>query len=169
MCYDANMAMLNHGFLTLVKMEFFNWGRDLMRLVRSSLSEKDTDYDPKNCFDKAETTIMANALIKSWFHKLCMQHSGVTNKEEIEGVYLTFVSRIIHARFGVRIRRWKENNVKRNAQASLQNTKICCSYTFSNNSGCDNTSSDKTCMHQSVRMEKDDGLHAEEWVEKSRS
>ena len=59
------MAMLNHGFLTLVKMEFFNWGRDLMRLVRSSLSEKDTDYDPKNCFDKAETAIMADALIKS--------------------------------------------------------------------------------------------------------
>ena len=40
MCYDTNMTMLNHGFLTLVKMEFFNWGRDLMRLVRSLSSEK---------------------------------------------------------------------------------------------------------------------------------
>ena len=59
------MAMLNHGFLTLVKMEFFNWGSDLMRLVRSSLSEKDIDNDPKNCFDKAETAIMANGLMKS--------------------------------------------------------------------------------------------------------
>ena len=52
MCYDydTNMAMLNHGFLTLVKMEFFNWGRDLIHLMRSSLSEKDIDNDPKNYF-----------------------------------------------------------------------------------------------------------------------
>ena len=40
MCYDANMTMLNHGFLKLVKMEFFNWVMDLMCLVRSSLFEK---------------------------------------------------------------------------------------------------------------------------------
>ena len=91
MCYDTNMAMLNHCFLTLVKMEFFNWGRDLMCLVRSSLSGKDIDYDPKNCFDKVETAIMANTLIKSGFHELCMQHSGVTDEDEIDDVYLTFV------------------------------------------------------------------------------
>ena len=70
MCYDKNMAMVNHGFLILVKMDFSNWGRDLMRLVRSSLFEKDIDYDPKNCFDKVETAVMANTLIKSRFHKL---------------------------------------------------------------------------------------------------
>ncbi|KAL7532996.1 hypothetical protein ACHAXR_004981 [Thalassiosira sp. AJA248-18] len=93
--YDPNMAMLNHGGLTLC--------------------------DPKNCFDKAENAIMKNQTIKLQFMELCRQHSGVVSaEEEMAKVYAVFVPKTIHARFGVDLRRWKENKVKKNGQVDFR-------------------------------------------------
>ena len=119
-CYDMNMAMVNLGGLTLVSKSFFNWGRDLMELIRSSLTEKTIDLDPKNCFDKAETDIMANKKLKAEFIQLCDQVCEAAGVAHIEEVYKILVPKTCHARFSVVLKRWKENNVKRHGQLALR-------------------------------------------------
>jgi len=119
-CYDTNMAMYNHGGLTLIRMEYFEWAKKLMDAIRTSFTEHHINLDPHNCFGVSEKTIMSNKSIRSDFILLCTRHSSIKNIPLINKTYDIFVPKAIHARYGVVFKRWKTAFCAKHGEVALR-------------------------------------------------
>ena len=63
---------------------------------------------------------MSDKLLKSYFFALFKRVSGIENKHVAEEIYSTIVPKTINTRFGVELRRWKDDNVKRRGQVAFR-------------------------------------------------
>ena len=109
-CYDSNMSLLNNGGLTLVSKEFFDWGRKVMQLVRSSFTPEDIRKNLRNCFKNGKRKVMDNHSIRSEFVLKCMSKFS---RDSIDKVFAVIIRKVVHARFAVVFRQWKEVNCKK--------------------------------------------------------
>ncbi len=117
--YDPNMSLLNCGGLTLINKHFFPWAKKVMGAIRRAYDDDKMDRDPRHSFEKGKQLVMSDNILKSCFESLCQRHSPAYVKFS-EKVYLIFLSKAIHARFAVVLRRWKEKNIKKHGQVAFR-------------------------------------------------
>ncbi|KAL7537398.1 hypothetical protein ACHAXR_010209 [Thalassiosira sp. AJA248-18] len=117
--YDSNMSLLNSGGLTLVHAHFFEWGKQLLRKIRQAYDEDTINRDPRNSFKLSKESIMNDPQLRSTFMLLCKKYS-IGSTETCNEIYDVFLSKTIHARFGVVFRHWKEGNVKKNGNVAFR-------------------------------------------------
>lgn len=118
--YDLNMEMLNHGGLTLVSREFFEWGRDLMKIVRENYSEESINMDPVNSFKAGKHNVLGNDGVKRDFMACCEKLCPGAHPTVVTIIFDNIVTKTIHAKFGYTFRRWKEKNVKKHENLALR-------------------------------------------------
>ena len=118
--YDTNMAMLNHGGLTLVKKEFFPWAKRLMTTVRAAFTKDSIDRNPHDCFDRSEKSVMSDKSLRSDFILLCKKYSEVESLDSFNKAYDVMVPKVCHARFGSVFRQWKAERVIKHENISLR-------------------------------------------------
>ena len=115
--YDRNMSLLNTGGLTLVGPTFFHWGIKVLQLTRVSLTEETLHKDPKHGFAKGKTLIVENRSFVQHFKALCKKNTNTSDQTKIDcaasAVYLSIVNKVVHSRFSVPFRLFKEKNIRR--------------------------------------------------------
>ena len=120
--YDTNMSMINCGGLTLVRSTFFDWGKDAMEVIRNAFTQDHMKRNLRNSFRDGKCTVMQDARIRSEFILLCRRSSSKPFEEEaIKEVYNVILRKMIHARFAVVLRQWKEDNCQKH-DMSLRST-----------------------------------------------
>jgi hypothetical protein len=119
--YDTNMSMLNHGGLTLVSREFFEWGKITMKIIRSKFTVEVIQQDPRNCFKNAKDSVLKNASIRTLFVSSCNKLNQLSfSTKAIDKVYKIIVPKVIHARFAVEFRQWKELYCKKHESVAFR-------------------------------------------------
>ena len=123
--YDPNMAMLNTGGLTLVRKEFFQWGRNLVAKVRSSLTEELLTQDPINGFAKEKETIVKSKILLNHFTAICRRCSDKSDpkklKEAAAVVYKGIAEKVVHSRFGSEFKKFKFKKIQAKDGIALRN------------------------------------------------
>mmetsp|Transcript_1627 Transcript_1627/g.3578 ORF Transcript_1627/g.3578 Transcript_1627/m.3578 type:complete len:236 (+) Transcript_1627:420-1127(+) len=118
--YDTNMAMLNHGGLTLITKPFFSWAKRLMKTVRDAFTKDSIDRNPHDCFARSEKSVMSDKTLRTDFILLCKKHSEVESLDSINKAYEIIVPKVCHARFGSVFRQWKAENVIKHENVALR-------------------------------------------------
>ncbi|EJK77419.1 hypothetical protein THAOC_00754, partial [Thalassiosira oceanica] len=85
--YDTNMAMLNHGGLTLITKPFFSWAKRLVKTVRDAFTKDSIDRNPHDCFARSEKSVMSDKTLRTDFILLCKKHSEVESLDSINKAY----------------------------------------------------------------------------------
>eukprot|EP00986_Skeletonema_menzelii_P020755 scaffold32210_cov114-Skeletonema_menzelii.AAC.1 len=106
--YDTNMSMLNHGGLTLVSKEFFEWGKLTMQSIRDAFTMDHIKSAPRSCFNDRKKYVLQNKSIRSSFFISCQSSPLSFSAKTISTVYDIIVPKMIHARFAVVFRQWKQ-------------------------------------------------------------
>ena len=73
------------------------------------------DADPKGGFGKAKKAVLEDVTLSNYFKALCKRYSALTGDKLIAATtkaYAILLPKVIHSRFAVIFRRWKEVNVK---------------------------------------------------------
>ena len=82
------------------------------------------DNDPKKAFRIAKKAVMENPTLTNYFAALCSQHSGLEGtklKRALKLVYKMVLPNVIHSRFAVVFRLWKEMHVQSKDKHALRN------------------------------------------------
>ncbi len=108
--YDTNLSMVNCGGLTLVSKYFFGWGKDAMKVIRNSFTQHDMKQNLRTCFKKGKQRVMDDNSIHSDFVSLCQSSPMSFGRDAIDEVYGIILRKMIHSRFAVVFRRWKEEH-----------------------------------------------------------
>ena len=111
--YDTNMSMVNCGGLTLVSSYFFEWGKDAMEVIRNTFTQDRMRQNLRSCFKDGKHLVMQNSSIHSKFVSLCQSPSMKFQQDAIEEVYQIILRKMIHSRFAVVFRRWKEEHCQK--------------------------------------------------------
>ena len=120
-CYDPNMAIFNHGGLTLVRKEYFEWAKNLMTAVRNNYTEDSINQDPRGSFQAGKDAIFGKEKLQDDFVLLCLKHSETkVDKTVLSTVYKEFVSKAIHSRFGTVFSEWKEKYVSKHGEVAFR-------------------------------------------------
>ena len=94
-----------------------------MDVLRSELCRNVMDNNSKHGFGIEKKAVLENESLLNYFKALCIQHSGLegTNLEmTVFTVYNMVLPKIIHSRFAVIFRRWKEIYVKSKDKLALR-------------------------------------------------
>ena len=81
------------------------------------------DNDPKKAFKIAKKAVMENPSLTNYFAALCLKNSGLkgTKKERASKlVYKMVLTKVIHSRFAVVFRQWKEMHVQSRDKNALR-------------------------------------------------
>merc|ERR1711862_213228 len=120
-CYDPNMAIFNHGGLTLVRKEYFEWAKNLMTAVRNNYTEESISRDPLGSFQAGKDAILGNKKLHDVFVLLCLKHCKTkVDNTVLSTVYNEFVSKAIHARFGTVFGDWKQKFVSKHGEVAFR-------------------------------------------------
>ena len=106
--YDTNMSMLNHGGLTLVSKQFFEWGKLTMKTIRDAFTLDHIQRAPRNCFNDGKRRVLQNKSIHSHFLFACKSIPSFLSHAAMNKVYHIILPKMIHARFAVVFRDWKQ-------------------------------------------------------------
>ena len=112
--YSTHMNLLNKRGLTRVSENFFPFGMQLMTAVRESFTMEHMDNNPKHAFKIAKKAVLENKTLSNYFRALCLQHSVLKGKKlevAVSAVYKMVLPKVIHSRFAVVFRRWKDIHV----------------------------------------------------------
>ncbi|KAL7531495.1 hypothetical protein ACHAWF_003789 [Thalassiosira exigua] len=90
-----------------------------MSAVRATFTFDAIDRDPQHSFKKANILVLKDRSLISHFHQI-IEKNAISDLKLCETVFTVVVQKVIHARFAVVFRRWKEINVKKNDQLSLR-------------------------------------------------
>jgi hypothetical protein len=128
--YGTNTSMVNCGGLTLVSKYFFGWGKDAMKVIRDSFTPRDMKQNLRDCFKNGKLSVMRNTFIRSKFESLCQSSPMSFGEDAIDEVYNIILPKMIHSRFAVVFRRWKEEHCQKHdvslrskLKASVDNNK----------------------------------------------
>ena len=123
--YDPNMAMLNTGGLTLVRKEYFQWGRNLLAKIRWSLTQELLAQDPIAGFAREKETLIKNQVLLNHFKAICRRWSDKSHPKKIEDaarvIHKGTVEKVVHARFGVEFKRFKFEKIHAKDGIALRN------------------------------------------------
>ena len=108
--YDTNIAMVNCGGLTLVSKYFFDWGKEAMKVVRNSFTHDLMTQNLRNCFREGKRLVMDNKHLCHKFVNLCQSSPMSVQRGAIDEVYRIILQKIVHSRFAVVFRQWKEEH-----------------------------------------------------------
>ena len=109
--YDGHLSLLNRGGLTLVSSPFFEFGKKILNKVRNAFDAEALERHPKTAFKNGKKQVMNNAHLQTEFMQLCKERSLST--ENAASVYPVFLRKVVHARFAVVFRAWKEEHVRK--------------------------------------------------------
>jgi len=121
--YDTNMSMVNCGGLTLVSSYFFEWGKDAMEVIRNAFTQERMKQNLRSCFKDGKHLVMHNSSIHSKFESLCQSPSMNFQQDAIEEVYQIILRKMIHSRFAVVFRQWKEQHCQKHDMSLRSNLK----------------------------------------------
>ncbi len=121
--YDTNMSMVNCGGLTLVSSYFFEWGKDAMEVIRNAFTQERMKQNLRSCFKDGKHLVMHNSSIHSKFVSLCQSPSMNFRQDAIEEVYQIILRKMVHSRFAVVFRRWKEQYCQKHDMSLRSNLK----------------------------------------------
>ena len=123
--YDPNMAMLNTGGLTLVRKEYFQWGRNLVAKIRGSLNQELLEQDPIAGFAREKEILIKNKPLLNHFKAICRRCSDKSDLKKIEDaagvIHKGIVEKVVHARFGVEFKRFKFEKIHAKDGIALRN------------------------------------------------
>ncbi|KAL7490678.1 hypothetical protein ACHAWT_000225 [Skeletonema menzelii] len=111
--YDTNIAMVNCGGLTLVSKYFFDWGKEAMKFVRHAFTHDIMTRNLRTCFRDGKRQVMENKLIYHKFVTLCQSRPMSFQRGAIDEVYGIVLQKMVHSRFAVVFRRWKEEHCQK--------------------------------------------------------
>jgi len=121
--YDTNLSMMNCGGLTLVSKYFFDWGKDAMNVIRNAFTQDRMKQSLRTCFKDGKRVVMEDTSIHSKFVSLCQSQSMSFQQDVVEKVYTIILRKMVHSRFAVVFRRWKEEHCQKHDMALRQNLK----------------------------------------------
>ena len=79
----------------------------------------------RSCFKDGKHLVMHNSSIHSKFVSLCQSPSMNFRQDAIEEVYQIILRKMIHFRFAVVFRRWKEQHCQKHDMSLRSNLKAC--------------------------------------------
>ena len=111
--YDKNMSMMNCGGLTLVSKYFFEWGKAAMKNIRNSFTHDQLTKNLRTSFRDGKRRVLENKYIHHKFVTLCQSSPMLFQQGAIDEVYRIILQKMVHSRFAVVFRRWKEKHCQK--------------------------------------------------------
>ena len=69
--YDSHMCLLNRDGLTLVNKHWFEWAKRAMKFIRTECNEDRIKREGQHAFDKANTAVMTDSILRHEFICRC--------------------------------------------------------------------------------------------------
>mmetsp|Transcript_22370 Transcript_22370/g.35088 ORF Transcript_22370/g.35088 Transcript_22370/m.35088 type:complete len:198 (+) Transcript_22370:268-861(+) len=107
----------------LVSSYFFEWGKDAMEVIRNTFTQDRMRQNLRSCFKDGKHLVMQNSSIHSKFVSLCQSPSMKFQQDAIEEVYQIILRKMIHSRFAVVFRQWKEQHCQKHDMSLRSNLK----------------------------------------------
>ncbi|KAL9184884.1 hypothetical protein ACHAXT_002661 [Thalassiosira profunda] len=120
--YDMNMLVRNagsEGGLTLVKSQFFEWGRSVIRTIAKEHTVHDIKANPHTAAKAAANRLLNNASLRSQLALAASKHSSASYRTAM-AVYVEVMTKVKNARFGVVTDSYKKSEVTAKGAANFR-------------------------------------------------
>lgn len=111
--YDTKISMVNCGGLTLVSKHYFEWGKKAMKHIRNSFTPNLMTQNLRTCFREGKREVMESKLIRHEFVKVCQSSPMSFQMDAIDEVYKIILQKMVHSRFAVVFRQYKEERCQK--------------------------------------------------------
>ena len=129
-CYATSVGLLNSGGLCLPSVNFFPYGKQLMKEIRETISIDTINRNPKTGLKVAARKLIESSDLKEYFGKVCVANwtmddegYGIKKKDldaTVASVFKTFLPKVIHAFAGPLVRQWQEQKISKDAKVGFR-------------------------------------------------